>query len=213
MERNLAFLLSLSTLIPLIAGLIRWRTIPRSYHPIIVLLAVGMLNELVCYLFFFHSSNAIPTNIYFLCEFLLYTYQFRAWNHTLQRRSVFFTLAGCMTGVWMVENLALGNITVFSPVFQVLYSLTLVLLAVNEMNWLIVNEHRKIINHPIFLICIAIIIFFSNKALIEIFYYYAPDELIKNGIFSLETYINLSCNILYTLAIICIPKKISFIQL
>lgn len=213
MKRELAFLLSLTTLIPLAVGLIRWRTISESYRPVILLLGLGVLNELISYLFFYRSSNAVPTNIYLLCEFLMYSYQFLVWKHTLQKKNIFYILTGAMTAIWITENLVLGHISTFSPVFQVLYSLILILLAVNEINWLIVNERKSIIKHPIFLICIAIILFFSNKALIEIFYYYAPNQVTKSGIFSLETYINVSCNILYTLAILCIPRKISFIRL
>lgn len=210
MSRTEAFLLSLSILIPLITGLVRYRKIPVSYHPFIYLLLVGFANELVSYFFFYDTSNAVPTNVYFLCEFVLFTVQFRLWRNILQRQWVYYTILFAMCGLWVLENLILGKIVIFSPTFQIGYSFVLVLLAVNQLNWLVVNEKGRIITNAKFIICVALMIFFSYKVLTEVFYYYATDGMMQRNIFTIEVYLNVVYNIMLAIAILCIPQKKSF---
>lgn len=213
MNKYQAFLFSLSILAPAITGVIRYRHIPVSYHPVIYLLLLGLANELTCYLFFYNSSNALPTNIYFLCEFLLFAWQFHNWKNILRIRWLYILLIAGMVSLWIIENIVWGRLFQFSPVFQVTYSLALVLLAINQLSWLVVNDKGRIITNPVFIISIAVIIFFSYKVLTEIFYYYAATDSIKNNIFVIESYLNVGYNIMLTIAIICIPPKRNFIQL
>lgn len=213
MDKTLSFILSLTILLPLITGIIRFRSLPKSYYPIIILLGVGVLNELISYTFFYKTSNAVPSNLYCLAEALLYCVQFRLWGHTLNIRWYYYSLMSGIVLVWLIENIVLKNIFVFSPVYLIFYSLILILLAVNELNWLIINERRNILKNAIFLFCTGIILFFSYKALMEIFYFYAPDNTAKKHIFGIESYINICINFLYTAAILCIPRKVNFIRL
>lgn len=213
MNKYEIFLLSLSILIPVITGIIRYRRIPVSYYPVIYLLFIGCANEFICYFFFYNTSNALPTNIYFLVEFLLFSWQFRNWKNILRKDKWYRALLILMTMVWVFENVVLGRINVFSPLFQVSYSLVLVLLAVNQLNWLVVNEKGNIITNSKFIICIAVIIYFSYKVLTEIFYYYSPSNLMKINIFDVQSYCNVGYNILLTIALLCIPTKSNFIQL
>jgi hypothetical protein len=213
MNKYQAFLFSLSILAPAITGVIRYRNIPVSYHPIIYLLLLGLANELTCYFFFYNTSNALPTNIYYLCEFLLLAWQFHNWKNILRVRWLYLVLITGMTLLWLTENIILGRLTMFSPVFQVVYSLSLILLAINQLSWLVVNDRGRILANPVFIISIAVIIFFSYKVLTEIFYYYAATGSIKNNIFVIESYLNVGYNIMLTIAIICIPQKSNFIQL
>lgn len=210
MSRTEAFLLSQSILIPLIIGLIRYRNIPMSYRPFIYLLFIGFTNEMISYFFFYNISNAVPTNIYFLCEFLLFTIQFRLWKNILKRNWAYRSILIGMLSLWVVENLILGKIGTFNPTFQIGYSFVLVLLAINQVNWLVVNERGKLTTNAIFIISVAVMIFFSYKVLTEVFYYYATDGIIRKNIFTIEVYLNVIYNIMLAIAILCIPRKINF---
>lgn len=210
MSRTEAFLLSLSILIPMIAGLVRYRSVPVSYRPFIYLLFIGFANEIVSYFFFYNSSNAVPTNIYFLCEFLLFTIQFRLWKNILKKDMVYRSVLIGMTTLWIVENIVLGKIGTFSPTFQIGYSFVLVLMAVNQVNWLVVNEKGNLTTNAIFIISVAVMIFFSYKVLTEVFYYYATDGKLQRNIFTIEVYLNVVYNILLAIAILCMPRKKNF---
>ncbi len=214
MNRHLAFILSLSILVPLITGLVRYKNSSISYQPMFILLFIGLFNELICYTVFYpmHASNAIPTNLYFLFEALLLTWQFHLWKNILKPRWSFLLLSSSLAAAWVIENIVFRQITEFSPVYQIIYSVTMILLAVNQLNWLITNEHGVITRNPIFLICTAIIVFFSYKMLAEIFYFYAHDNVMKSNIFVIESYLNVGYNVLLTIAILCIPRKKTFMQ-
>lgn len=207
------FLMSLSILLPLAIGCMRFRQIASSYHPIIYLLFVGTVTEVASYLFYSSGKDAIIYNVYGIVELFFFLWQFRVWgNNVLNKRSVFYGLMGLLTLIWFFENFYLARIDVYSPIYWVCYSLTLILLAVNQMNWLIVNERGNMLKNPIFIICIAIIIFYSYKIMVEIFYHYAPAIGIKHSIFSVVSYVNVLFNVLLAIAIICIPRRKTFIR-
>lgn len=213
MNKYQAFLLSLSILMPTITGVIRYRNIPASYHPLVYVLLLGLATELTCYLFFYETSNAVPVNVYILFEFLLFAWQFRSWGNILQHKVLYTLLIASLGVLWLFNNIIMGQIGTFNLTFQVVYSLALVLLAVNQLNWLVVNERGVILKNAKFLVCMAIIIFFSYKALTEIFCYYAPHTSVRSNIYVIESYLNVAYNIMLTIAILCIPRKNNFIQL
>lgn len=213
MDRTIGFILSLSIILPFASGLARYRsTTSASYQPLVILLFIGLINELICYLIYYPASNAVPVNLYYIAEALLLTWQFHLWKNILKPRWAFLLLSGFLSAIWVAENILFGQLTEFSPVFQVVYSIIMILLAVNQLNWLITNEHGIITRNPIFLICTAIIIFFSYKVLAEIFYFYAHDNVMKSNIFVIESYLNVGYNVLLTIAILCIPRKKTFMQ-
>lgn len=212
MNKQIAFIISLGILIPLVIGILKFNRIPRSYHVLVYMLLLGTITELVSYFFFYKTSNAIPYNIYGLFEFILFALLFRGWGNILQNKLMFYSIISVISLVWIIENIVFGGIYIYTPVYWVCYSLCLVLMAVNQMNWLIINDRSTIYKNPIFLICIAVIIFYSYKVLMEIFYYFAPEKGMQNNIFSVEAYVNIFFNILLAVAFLCIPRKRDFIQ-
>lgn len=213
MNKYQAFLLSLSIILPTLAGVIRYRNIPASYRPLIYILLLGLATELTCYLFFYNTSNAIPVNVYILFEFLLFAWLFRSWKNILQHKGLFLALTASLSLLWIFNNIIMGRINTFNLTFQVVYSLVLVLLSVNQLNWLVVNERGSILRNTKFIVCLAVIIFFSYKALTEIFCFYAPHNTVRGNIYVIESYLNVAYNIMLTIAIVCIPPKNNFIQL
>lgn len=209
--KDLQFLSGLSILLPVTAGLIRWSVISKQYYTIIILACIGLVNELLNYFVFTHSS-AVSSNIYSLIEFLLYCWQYRQWKYIFTRNSLFYLVTGSLTLLWITDDIILDKIKTYNSFFHILYPFALILIAVNQVNFLIVNERRSIMRHPVFIISIAVIIFYSYKTLSEIFYHYASKGEIQNHIFSIQTLMNVLFNILITLAILCIPRKKTFIQ-
>ena len=62
MSQQSEFLLSLSILLPSVAALIRYRFLPASYHPLVLLLWLGLLAEVVSF-YFFPNNNAVIINL------------------------------------------------------------------------------------------------------------------------------------------------------
>lgn len=206
-EETYQFLLALSIALPVLASFIRLRQLPQSFYPFVYLVSIGLINEIVSFAFFRHSSNAIPTNIYNLIEYMLYCWQFRNWKHILVKNYSFYGIIGAVVLFWIVDEIILGKLGTYSSFFLIIYPFILVLIAVNELNYLVANEHSNIIKNAIFIFCVAIIIYYSYRILSEIFYRYAHNSEMQSSIFQIQIYVNVLFNILLTLVVICLPKK------
>jgi len=173
------------------------------------MLVLGLLTELLVFFFFPESKSALPSNIYYLIEALLLLWQFKNWKNILKQPHRLPLFIALFVVVWIVDYLLIGNLLTYRLWFQVVAALTLILMAINQMNFLIENDRYTLTKNPIFLICVGIILFFSYKIIAEIFFQYAPQMTIRQNIFVIEAYLNVLYNILLFLAVLCItPKKV-----
>ena len=137
---------------------------------------------------------------------------FKNWKNILKKKNAFLFLSMGLILLWITDNFFIGKIHYYNIIFLIISSLVLILVSINQMNWLIVNERINIIKNPIFIICCAIIIFFAYSIVTEVFYYYAPQQTIKKNVFTIQAYLNVLYNVLLFVAILCIKPKRIFIK-
>jgi hypothetical protein len=205
---------ALSILLPLIAGLVRFRRIGKSYQPFFMLVVAGVVTELIngYVVYVTHNSNAIVSNTYILLEWILILWQFRVWGFLSARNNVYYAVLAVTCSIWITENLVLGHLGEFSPYFRFLYSFFIVLLSVNKINFMITHDNRNLLGHPGFLICIAFIIYFIYKIIYEWAYQsslFGATE-ITTKIIMLDGYINALTNIIFAVAFLKIPAPEKF---
>ena len=205
------FLLSLSILLPFIVGLMRFRKIHTSYRPFLALIALGVLTELLSrWSIRRFQSNAVVTNVYFLLECMLILYQFYSWRFYTKPRKWYWIVPVIFAITWIVENIVFNKINDFSPFFHVSYSFVIVMLSINEINYLITHDNRQLFRNGQFLICLGFIIFFIYQILYEGSYYISrqdPNPVVTVTITSYSAYINVLTNIIYAIAILYLPAK------
>jgi len=211
MTDTATFLLSLSVLFPFLTGLIRWRIICQRYYPLFILFCLALLVELVTrYALTSKNLSWVPgNNLYVLVESILIPLQFVVWGYTLKKLKAFYAITGILVLGWVTEHLLLGDITRLHPYFRMFYSLLTVLLSINTINYLVIQEERNLVRHPIFIICTGFIIFFTYQLVYEGIYNIVSDlESIDtsklNTAFSI---INAVCNILYGIAFLLVPAR------
>jgi peptidoglycan/LPS O-acetylase OafA/YrhL len=209
------FLLSLGILFPFILGLIRYSKIGRLYRPFIALIAIAVLTEIVNYVSIqWYKTNTITINIYSLAEYLLIIFQFYYWRYHSRTKKWYPYLGLAGAAIWIVENLVVGDITHVGPVFRVSSAFMLVILSINEINYLIVHENRNLLKNARFLICAGFLIYFLYQILLEgaIYIYLSQKEksVTTSRIIQLSTYINLVVNIIYGIAVWFIPRRTIF---
>jgi hypothetical protein len=208
------WLVGLTILLPLIAGLIRLRRIDRNYQPFFILLVTGFINELIngYVVGTRHSSNAINSNIFALIEWILILWQFQVWGTLRSGKKTYYALLLVSCAIWVTENLVLGHILEFSSYFRFFDSFLIVLLSVNKINFMITHDNRNLLRHPGFLICIGFIIYFIYKIIYEWAYqtslFGATD--ITTTIIMLIGYINALTNIIFAIALLKIPAPEKF---
>lgn len=213
MQTLQSFLLSLAVLFPCVSGLIRLRSVSAAYHPFITLVTVAMATEIISFVAIrADGNNSAIINIYSLAEFGLILCQFYYWRLDSRTRQWYPWVAVVCAAGWIAENLVIGNINYVGPVFRAGSAFILVILSINEINYLIIHHNRSLLKNARFLICLGFVIYFLYEILYEGSFYISSQEnnVTANKIIELFVYINLLVNIIYGVAIWLIPKKIFF---
>jgi hypothetical protein len=213
MSFTLVIVFGFSILIAGVIGLIRFGKIRKEFYPFVFLMWVAGINEIISYVLYKNGMyNIINSNIYGLVESLLLLWFFYNLNVLKKKSSVFISLSVIFFVAWIVENIFLHKFgTAFNSYFNIIYGLPIVLLSVTAINDIILAE-RSIIKHPAFLICISIIVFFTYRIVIEVFWLYGLDasRSFRSNVYNILVWINLFCNLIYALAILWIRKRQEF---
>jgi hypothetical protein len=205
-----------SIVIAAVLGVIRFSKVEQSYYPFIYICWLALLVEIVAYFYQTPDSTLWPSNVYVLLEGLLFTWQFQKWGSFNSKPWIFYTVLALITGLWVADNFFVGNIHLLSSHYRIGYSVVLVILAIDHINQLIVRERKSFVTNAKFLICIAVIVFFSYKLTTETFYLYAlkreqSSQFVIN-IFAILKYVNLFTNLLFAYVVIWIPRKKVFLR-
>lgn len=204
---------SISIIIAAAIGAWRFRDIHPSFRPFIYCIWVGFINELLSIgLIATGHSNALNSNIYILIEAWLIVWQFYNWGLLRRHRILFPGLLTLITLVWLTENFVMGNLLQFSSWFRIIYSFILVLLSISLLNQQIVIEKEMLLKNPVALICLAFIIYYTYKVLVETFWVYGLIESanFQTKVYLIMNYINLFANLIFALAVLWMPTKHRF---
>jgi hypothetical protein len=212
MNHTLVLIFSFSIIVPAIIGIVRFNKINQIYFPFLLCIWIGMLNELINVLLinFLHVSNSVNTDIYCLIEALLYTWLFRNLN-LFQHTKQYILLMSFLCTAWLIDNFIISKITWFDSYFTIVYSLVIVLMSITIINRLIVQQINLLANST-FLICSALIIYFTLLALMEIFWLYGLNSrsTFRLNIYRIMAYINLTVNLIFAIAILWMHRKQEF---
>jgi hypothetical protein len=213
MLRTLIVTFSFSIAIAAIIGWIRYKKINPSYYPFIYCLWIGFLNELISYTVTKAGySTAINNNIYVLIESLIVTWQFKRWGLFQRHKSLHIILLILFCVLWFVENFYISKITHIRSEFRIVYSFTIVLMSISQLNAILIREKKTILKNPIALICLGFILFYTYKVLVESFWVYGLNNSkdFRNNVYLILAYINLIANLIYALAVLWMPTKHRF---
>lgn len=212
MSHVLTRILGFSVIVPALVGIIRIQKINRIYLPFLICMWIGLLNECINYILidFFHSSNAVNSNIYNLIESFLYVLLFKNLD-LFTNRINYILLVSFLCATWLYENLVISKFAQFDSYFTIVYSLTIVLMSITMINRLIIKQ-MDLLTNPSFLICTAFILYFTLAVLTEIFWLYGlnSSEDFRVNIYRIMGYINSSVNLIFVLSILWMHRKQEF---
>jgi hypothetical protein len=211
-----------SILVAGVIALLRFNKWFMPYLPFVLCIWIGCVNELLSYFLWRNGYHtAVNNNLYVLAEAILFMVFFRNMQLFEKRPWVFWMLLLFLILLWAWENIAMGKIITVSSWFRIACSFLIVLLSIALVNRLIYQDihqpwltgDRSIFVHPVFLIAGGAIIFFTFKLVIEIFWLYGINHSsgFRNNLYHIMIYINLAANLIYTLAIVWIPRKQPYI--
>lgn len=205
----LSYLIGISAII----GLVRYKKTDRAYYPFIILLWAGLFNEIISSLMIeYFRTNAINSNVYLITEACLILWFFRRLHLFTQNRKLYYIILIAFILSWLLENFYFSFLNKFNSYFSIIYSFVVVLMSIHKINSLIITERKKLLRNPIFLIMVSFVIFFTYKALIEIFWVYGlnASREFRIDVYRILTYINLVVNIIFILAVLWMPRRREF---
>ncbi len=192
------FILSQAIVIPIIMALIRIKKIDKIYYPLLILLLIGLLSELASFICInVFKTNAPVIKIYSLVECCIILYQLYLWKNGARYRPMFVMLGLVCVIFWIVETIVFKNINTFSPYFRVFYAFIIVLLSINQINAMMFYQNVSLLKNPVFIICLAFIIFFLYQIIYEASYFIGSDKsTVANKIIMGFSYINFFINLM-----------------
>jgi hypothetical protein len=209
-------LFSFSILLPAIIAGIKFRNIERSFYPFIFFIWIGVLNEIISYVISTKGgSTTFNNNLYILAEALLILWQFKEWDVFQNVKKGFITLFVILIIIWFFDHGSKESFTSINLNFRIFYSLMIVLISIHINNRLIFTFSGNLIKSPVFLVCNAFTIYFTYKILVEVFWIYGLNttKSFRVDVYIILTWVNALTNILYSIAMVCIPKKPHYIEL
>ena len=212
---HVGIIIGYSIAIPASIGLIRFSKINEAYRPFIYYCLLDMLNHSLSYILIeAYHSNTINSNIFVLIEAILFVVLFRNWGIFKSKPLMFYVTLAMLGLVWIIDNLVWHELGSINSFFRIVYSFILVFLSIQQMNVLIASAKKNLLYNSIFLICCGLIIYYSYKATIEVFFFIQLNASVSfySNIFTILVLANLFVNLIFAWAVLWIPKKPKFIS-
>jgi hypothetical protein len=210
-ELNAAF--SLSIMVGAVIGWCRVRKSDPAFFPFLLLLTVGLLNEVISIILIRQGrQNVFNYNLYGLVEALLLAWQFLRWGLFKGARRLYYSLQVLFVSLWVAESL-LRSFKVFNSYFIMLHSFLLVLMSISMINRVSLRETLPLWRQPVFLICTGLVIYHDYAVVVEAFWIFGLNysDGFRIRIYEILSYINLFTNLLFAFAIIWIPTRLRYI--
>lgn len=210
----LSIFLNHSILFAAIAGVIRFKSVLKSYYPFLVFVWLAFANEtLSLVLILTGRRNAINSNVYVLFEYLILLYQFYKWYAGTAKKLYFFAVPGIL--IWIADNLVLHSLSDNNSLFRSVSALVLLFFSIDRMNRVIVYYNRNLLTNSVFLVCASFLPYYGCKLFLELFHLYGiplSSDFYEYTWLTLSV-INCAANLVYAIAILCMPTKEEFMLL
>jgi hypothetical protein len=205
-------LLIFSIIIPVVISLVRFSKINQAYYPFIFCIWTGFINESTsAILLNLGHYNVINFNIYLLIESLLITWQFNLWGLFKKMQNTFPIIMGALLVAWCSNSIFTGMKT-FNSYFLIGYSFMISMMSIVLFNRLIVTERKNLLKNPVFIICVAFVIFYTFNILSEIFWMYSITKNwdLASKMNKIIPFTSFITYILYSFALLWMPSKQKF---
>ncbi|HUQ66290.1 MAG TPA: hypothetical protein VM101_09050 [Flavitalea sp.] len=220
MDSTVRFILSLSIGIAVMIGIVRFRRMDPSYYPFIynaiAALSVEILNRILN-VTGHPDAFTFVLNVYSYIDFFLFLWLFHNWGLFNRKKLTFITIASIFFIIWVVSNVIFTGFIKNNSYFFILYAFALIFFSVNTFNKMVVHERSSINRNPKFWICLGVIIFYSffivvfttGLSILE----HGMSRTFRRELWAISVYSNLLVNLLYAVAVICIPRKKNYTSL
>jgi hypothetical protein len=207
---EIAAILGSSVAIAAVVGFLRFPQSKKEYRPFLFIIWLGLLNHTYSLIsIHYFRTNTVNSNLYVLAEGLIYIWLFRGWGLFQTRKFLAPVLVGILICVWVIDNLILHTLNTTNSGYRIIHAFVMIFLAIEQLSRLITLTQGSLFRNSIFIICCGVLIYFTYKAFVEVFFLVETKASLNfmYNIYFVLAYINCFVNLLFTWAIVWIPKK------
>lgn len=216
-QQDFSFILSLSIAFAGIIGIVRFKTIDRSYYPFLYDIWLALLVELIVFVLAKQKAYSIlngVVNLFSIIDCLLFTWLFYRWSLFKRNRTVLYALAVFFTITWGVFTFGIHGFSENNWYFRLIYSFALIFFSVTYFNKLVVGERGNMLHNSKFLICLGLIIFYTFFTVVcatqLTFFKNEFSVQFRRSLQQINIFSNVFVNLIYALAVLWIPRKKAF---
>ncbi|WP_462221865.1 hypothetical protein [Ferruginibacter sp.] len=220
MNSEVLFILSLTIAVTVIIGVIRYKSIDKSYYPFFYLAFISLLVEIANFVltkYKMYSTISAMINVFDYLEFFFYTWLFHLWGLFNYKKKIYLFIIGIFFICWLVLTFFADGFTKTGVYFPVLYTIALLFFAVTAFNKFVIPDRQAIFKNPKLWILLGVIIFFTFYLLIASTYLSVFGKNTSSGLRrnlqGIISYSNLIVNLMFATAALWIPKKKNFTRL
>ena len=208
----LSIVLNFSIAIAAVLAAIRFKFVVKSFRPFMYFIWLGLANEMLSIILIkTHGSNAVNGNIFVLLEFFLILWQFYVWNFDTKRKYIFIAALGVLA--WITDNFFLNTIAQNNSMFREFYSFVVVVFSIYQVNKVIIFQRGNVLTNARFIISVTFLFYYACKTFVENFnaFHLGITPLILQEFWIIMYFVNAISNVVYAIAILCMPTMEEFI--
>jgi hypothetical protein len=208
----LVFIATWAIVVPCLVGVFRYTQIPMQFKPLVYLLWLGLATEVLALISVkMFRNNMAVYNSYMLFDFLMMVWLFYRWGAFGRLpKWVLYGVASLYIVVWVFDNFLLHNASQVNIIFRMAYSVTLVLLGIDQLSRIYINNKGYLSRNPYLYTCLAVIFYYTYSTFVALFAnssLFGPSPSLWRHTLVVYAVVNGGTNILYTIALLWMRRK------
>lgn len=208
---NLFATSAFSIALPSLVALFRFPALANRYLPFVILLWLGLANEIISYLLIIGGgNNGINSNIYTLLEGMLFLWLFYRWQ---PGKRLYYQLTAIACALcWAADNLLIHSPVQYNPLARLLFSTIILYLSMDRIVAILAHLSGQAFRKTDLFFYACFFLYFTYQAfllIVDIFPMNVPDEFYKR-LYLVLCLINFLTNLIYTVLILWIPRQTTY---
>lgn len=213
MQFTIYDLCSFSIAIAAVIAMVRYQRIYPGFRPFLFVCWASLITETVCYFLIYHRNYTfIPYGIYSLTESLLIAWLFREMGIFERRPGLFTLLIIAYPLAWLTEIIFFEGLNRTMTWFRLGHSFIVVVLSILLLSKELSVQRTFLLKSPIFLICVGFLIYYTFAVIAGVFelYGYGGSMIFRSQVQGIMICTNVIVNLIYALAILCMPHRLRY---
>jgi len=202
-------------LIPAVIAAVRFSTMDNAFKPLAYNLWIGVATEITAHIFRVTIRNNLYVyNVFMLLDLFTFLWLFKNWgafSRISRQKEIVFLSAFLL--IWLFDNFYLSSLGSNNIIFRIVYSMTLLLIAITQLNNVIIKNNGYLKFNPYIYICIGVIFYYAYSIFIGLFNspLFTPTVVLWKWNMLIYVIINVLTNLLFAISLLWMQKKVKYI--